>query len=480
MFITYLRRELRCRAKAALAVALGLALGIGLVITVSSVATGMRQAKGGVLRSLYGLGTDLTVTRAASPPTTGSTPTFNFAAHHGSSARGGDLVTVQGAQSLDASVVSEVTGQSGVADAAGGLSLRVVKADGQLTQGRIRQVPAGGDATGEINGQHGFGGYGGVTGGQSGGGGAGQGGGAQFDADDYRAYGVDVSKPEIGPLTSAKITSGTGFSAAQADGKVAVVDSGYARRNSLAVGRSLTVGGSTFKVIGVAAVGADPAAEVYLPLHQAQALANASGKLTTVYVRATDSQHIKTVKSAIQQNVPGTDVTTSAELASTVSGSLTTASNLAANVGRWLSLAFLAAAFLAAGLLTSSAVSRRVREFGTLRTLGWSSGRVVRQVMGEALVNGLIGGALGIALGLAAAYAVSSANPTLTAQVRGAPGGGGIAQDRALHIALTAPVSATTLAVAVALAIGGGLVAGGFGGWRASRLRPADALRGVE
>jgi ABC-type antimicrobial peptide transport system permease subunit len=41
-------------------------------------------------------------------------------------------------------------------------------------------------------------------------------------------------------------------------------------------------------------------------------------------------------------------------------------------------------------------------------------------------------------------------------------------------------VTLSAIAVAVALAVAGGLVAGGFGGWRASRLRPADALRRVE
>ncbi|MZD57321.1 ABC transporter permease, partial [Streptomyces sp. SID5606] len=50
---------------------------------------------------------------------------------------------------------------------------------------------------------------------------------------------------------------------------------------------------------------------------------------------------------------------------------------------------------------------------------------------------------------------------------------------KTLDIALTAPVSVTTIALAVALAVAGGLVAGGFGGWRAARLRPADALRRV-
>jgi ABC-type lipoprotein release transport system permease subunit len=41
-------------------------------------------------------------------------------------------------------------------------------------------------------------------------------------------------------------------------------------------------------------------------------------------------------------------------------------------------------------------------------------------------------------------------------------------------------VSLNTIALAVALAVLGGLIAGTFGGWRASRLRPADALRRVE
>jgi ABC-type lipoprotein release transport system permease subunit len=46
-------------------------------------------------------------------------------------------------------------------------------------------------------------------------------------------------------------------------------------------------------------------------------------------------------------------------------------------------------------------------------------------------------------------------------------------------VALTAPVNLSMIALAVGLAVAGGLVAGAFGGWRASRLRPADALSRV-
>jgi ABC-type lipoprotein release transport system permease subunit len=490
MFFTYLRRELRRRRKAALVVASGLALGIALVIVVDSVSSGMGRAQDKVLQSLYGLGTDMTVTKAASPtPGTSDRPRFRFDAQDdGSEAeQSTDRVMVQGLQTLASSTVGKVAGQSGVADAVGGLSLQVVKVSGQFTRGRFQQDGSGG---GQGQGQ------GGGPGAQQAPEGRVQGGGADFDVNSYSVYGTDVTEPALGPLTSSSITSGRTFKTSETHAEVAVADAAYAKEKKLKTGSTVTIKGTKFQVVGIAtADSGDAAANLYVPLAQAQTLGDAKDKVTTIYVKATDSQKIDGVKSAIQKNISGTTVTTSADLADTVSGSLSTASSLAAGVGKWLSVVVLAAAFLVAGLLTSSAVSRRVREFGTLKALGWRSGRVTRQVVGEAVVNGLVGGVLGIALGLAGAYAVTTVSPTLEAQLGGGTSGGGgmgggfgggmggpgrQTAAKTLDIALTAPVSLTTIALAVALAVAGGLVAGGFGGWRASRLRPADALRRVE
>ncbi|MCX4698289.1 ABC transporter permease [Streptomyces sp. NBC_01352] len=479
MFFTYLRRELRRRRKAALVVASGLALGIALVIVVNSVSSGMGKAQDKVLQSLYGLGTDMTVTKAAQPQADASDrPRFQFDAQDGGSdaEQSTDRVVVQGFETLSTATVTKVGDQTGVSDAVGGLSLQVIKVTGQFTPGQFEQ------------------GEGGAPGGQGGGTGQPQGevrgGGADFDVNNYSVYGTDVTEPALGPLTSSKITSGRTFTSSEKNAKVAVVDSAYAKEKKLKVGSTVTIKSVKYKVIGIAtADSGDAAANVYIPLTQAQTLSDSKNKVTTVYVRATDSQKIDSVKSAIQKNISGTTVTTSADLADTVSGSLSTASSLATSVGKWLSIAVLIAAFLVAGLLTSSAVSRRVREFGTLKALGWKSGRVTRQVVGEAMVNGLLGGALGIALGLAGAYVVTAISPTLQAQLGGGGGTGGPggfggpgrqAAARTLDVALTAPVSVTTVAIAVGLAVAGGLIAGAFGGWRASRLRPADALRRVE
>ncbi|GAA3769917.1 ABC transporter permease [Streptomyces chiangmaiensis] len=477
MFFTYLRRELRRRRKAALVVASGLALGIALVIVVNSVSSGMGKAQDKVLQSLYGLGTDMTVTKAAAPPSSGSQgPRFNFDARSDDSeaTQSSDRVMVQGFETLADGTVGKVGSQSGVSDAVGGLSLRVIKISGQFTQGRFRQFQNGGGQRGR----------GGATGGPEG---RVEGGGADFDVNNYSVYGTDVTKPALGPLTSSKITSGRTFKTTETDAEVVVADSAYAKEKKLKVGSTVTIKNVKYQVIGIAtADSGDSAANLYIPLKQAQTLADAKNKVTTIYVKATDSQQIAAVKKTIQKNISGTTVTTSSDLASTVSGSLSTASSLATSVGKWLSIVVLVAAFLVAGLLTSSAVSRRVREFGTLKALGWKSGRVTRQVVGEAVVNGLVGGALGIALGLAGAYVVTAVSPTLQAQLGGGAGGGGFGGGpgrqaaKTLEVALTAPVSATTIVLAVALAVAGGLIAGAFGGWRASRLRPADALRRVE
>ncbi|WP_089099159.1 ABC transporter permease [Streptomyces hyaluromycini] len=492
MFFTYLRRELRRRRKAALVVASGLALGIALVIVVNSVSNGMGKAQDKVLQSLYGLGTDMTVTKAASASTSASQrPRFNFDAQNNgsSSTQSSDRVMVQGFTTLASTTVTKVGDQKGVATAVGGLNLNVVKISGQFTRGQFQQNQGSGS-----------------TGGTRGGGGTGapqgevQGGGANFDVNSYTVYGTDVTQTAVGPLTSSKITSGRTFKTTETNSKVLVADSAYAKEKKYKVGSTVTINKVKFTIIGIAtADSGDAAANLYMPLKQAQTLADEKNKVTTIYVKATDSKQISSVKKTIQSNVSGTTVTTSADLADTVSGSLSTASSLATNVGKWLSIAVLVAAFLVAGLLTSSAVSRRVREFGTLKALGWKSGRVTRQVIGEAMVNGLVGGALGIGLGLVGAYVVTAISPTLDASVGsgggggtggggfgGGGGGGGFAGGpgrqaaKTLEVALTAPVSVTTIALAVGLAVAGGLIAGAFGGWRASRLRPADALRRVE
>jgi ABC-type antimicrobial peptide transport system permease subunit len=336
---------------------------------------------------------------------------------------------------------------------------------------------------------------GGGGGGSPRGGGGGGGGPSSFKISSFSVDGVDLATGKVGVLSSGKITSGRTFQSSDANSDVALVSSGYARQHSLKTGSKITVAGTTFTVIGVVSVPASTAANVYIPLARAQALASMKGTVTTVYVAADSAANITTVSKEISGLLPKATVTS--------------ASSLASNLGRWLAIAVLIAAFLLAGLLTMSAVSRRVREFGTLKALGWRTRRVVGQVMGEALTMGLIGGAAGVVLGFAGARLVSALAPPLTATTSlstrvpsgagsfGPPGGGGFgggggapsggggfrglaaAGSHTVSVPLDTSVTLSVVLLAVLLAIAGGLIAGSFGGWRAARLRPAAALAQV-
>ncbi len=507
MFFTYLRRELRRRMRQAIFIALGLALGIGLVITVTAASSGVRDAQATVLHSLYGVGTDVTVTQA---PTAGSGgPTgFGFRGRVGSQSRPASGTTINidhltsiGQGTLPASSVGSISKLQHVAGAAGALSLT----DSVIT-GKIPAINTSGGSGG--TGTGGFGG--GFGGGGGGGGGAFRG---NFKSSSFTVSGVDLNTGALGPLSSAKLESGRTFASADATSNVAVVNSDYATQKKLGIGSTVTVAKTSFKVVGIASAGSN-ASDVFIPLARAQALAGLTGKVNTIYVAADSASNISGVAREISAFLPKATVTTSSSLASEVTGSLSSAASLANNLGKWLAIAVLIAAFLLASLLTSAAVARRVREFGTLKALGWRSRRIVGQVMGESIAIGIIGGVAGVLLGFAGAALVTKLTSPLTASVgqttgsatpggartfggfgggTGAPGGGGFGAgrpggffgraDAAAHsvaVHLTAPVTIGAVVLAVVLAIAGGLIAGGFGGWRAARLRPAAALSRVE
>jgi ABC-type antimicrobial peptide transport system permease subunit len=507
MFGTYLRRELRRRARQSSIIALGLALGIGLVITVTALSAGVKNAQASVLHSLYGLDTSITVTQT---PTFSGTPgAQRFAFNRGgtgSKAKAGTTVTIDDLTSTGYGVltgddVNTVAKLDNVAAASGGLVLNDVKTS--------FTIPSQSS-----------------TGGFGGGGGGGGGFGNFHQPTTISVDGTDLSgsAAALGPLSNAKLVKGRTLASSDASSDVALIDSNYATSQKLTVGDTITLAKKSFKIVGIVSQPQSSSPpDVYIPLGVAQSLATSGGKslkgdVNTIYVAADSASNITSVSHDISAKLPKATVTNSDDLASQLTGSLSNASSLANNLGKWLAIAVLAAAFLLASLLTMSAVSRRVREFGTLKALGWTSRRVVGQVVGEALVIGLIGGAVGVGLGFLGSSLVSRFTGTLTAAVSpttgtatpggartftggggfggggggfgGAGGGGGggfagrfRAADAAAHnvpVHLIAQVTIGTIIVAVVLAVAGGLIAGTFGGWRAARLRPAMALARVE
>lgn len=494
MYGTYLRRELVGRKKQTIIVAAGLAIAIALVMIVNSLAAGVRDAQAQALESVYGVGTDLTVTGAMAEPGEGGGQRFNFGEDGGATGEDGttelsqsQLVSEPMRATLDASTLDTVTAVDGVSAASATLSLTNMTFSGEL--------PAAlDDTTTTEGGTHGT-----PPQGEGGGGGGGGFGGGSFGVDSFTVLGIDPTSTAVGPLSAVEISDGRALESSDEGGNVAVLDATYASTAEVVVGDTIDIGGEDFEVVGLVASTsdeADTASNVYIPLDVAQTLSGVGAVVSTVYVQAESSDAIAAVQADLEEALPDTTVSSQADLASTVSGSLSSASSLITNLGTWLSVIVLAVALVLAVLFTISGVSRRTREFGTLKAIGWSNGRVVGQVAGESAVQGLLGGVVGLVLGFAGIVAINLISPTISTaaaadtSTQGGPGGTGggpgggafgnaVMQQGSTDIVLQAPVTLWVIVAAVGIAVLGGLVAGAFGGWRAARLSPAEALRSV-
>jgi putative ABC transport system permease protein len=545
-YVRYLRAELMRRKGRTILTLLGLALGVALVITIASLSNGLDKAQKATLDPLAGIGTDLTVTRAAPEeqgPFGGGAREFveaNQAAITDLSKLGKPGTRfvhdffLPGAQlTFSQKQAKEIESLDGVAAVSSGLTLQAVHQEGKVPR-IVSRIQTGGDRI-DIQRR--------ITppteaemkkieaciekqGGQ---GGLGRGGGADpravrgvfiapnggafakclpkrmrefratittpretleqvvnppqtdIKSESYTIAGVQTTTPGMGLVTAAQVTKGRFLSA----GRQALVSETYAARHSLKVGSTLNLNGKRFKVVGLVEppLGGQ-AADVYLPLAQLQKLSGQEGLVNVVLVRADDSSSVATAEESIHANYSEAQVASSQQVADRISGSLVDAADLSRDLGLALSIVAAVAAFILAALLALSSVGKRVRELGTLKALGWTQWKVVRQVAGESLAQGILGGIAGLALGLLVSGLIDAFGPTLTAS--STSGGFSLlgveqaAQTTSRAVSLTAPTGVTVLLAGLGLALFGGLLAGAVGALRAARLRPADALRTVE
>jgi len=459
LFLTYLRLELSHRRRQAIFIAAGLAIGVGLVITVSAAAVGARNAQAGVLHQLYGLGADITVTRPYTEADAGPGYQVNPGTAY-------EVLSDANQGLFSSSAVTSVASLPHVRAAVGVLGLD----EGDIpAQGR----PTPGSPPGTTT----------------------------------LVDGVDPADQELGPLSEARVISGRDLTASDADAYVALVDSGYAKEHHLSPGSFISLAWHKFRVVGVVGQPAGTVPTILIPIQVGQALAHLPGKTTTIYLAASSATEVNAVAGEIKRLLPWADVTTSARLASEISGSLGTTARLADDLGRWLAAAALIAAFGLAALLTLAATSRRVREFGTLKALGWRTRRITVQVLGESAATGIVGALAGVGLGYAASALISRLAARQTATVAAAPGSyephgfvGGIRKNpncpacqphtffkqltdpgtySSVPVHFTAPVTIQVVLLAAALGMAGALLAGALGAWRAARLPPTVALAHV-
>lgn len=494
-YLNYIFSELRRRKSRTILTALGLGVGVAFVVAINALSNGLSDAQASVLKPLTGLGTDMTVTRPLNISANGSGNPFQnltpaqrrqLQQEGGGGGLGlqnlgkaGSTFTrttfrVRGDLTFPASDVATVRTMSGVAGAAGELNLNVTTISGT--------VPSSSGSSGGGPGP--FGGGGGPN---------------SINFKSIAVTGVDQTQSDLAGVTPSQVTSGTWFPAT-GGAHDAIVSTSYANTNNIAVGGTVSLDGTAFTVIGIskAPLGGS-SSDVYVELPTLQSMAGQTGNINGMQVRATQASAVAGVSKEITTTIQGAQVTTASDLANRVGGSLKDAKNLTSTLGTALEIVALIAAVLIACLLTLSALSKRVREIGTLKAIGWRQWIVVRQIGGESLAQGVLGGVIGAIIGVVAAAVISAWGITLNASVAsttsnpgspagGPPGGGGgpfgfgrVASSAASQaVSLSAPVSISLILLAIVLAVVGGLIAGAVGGLRVARMRPADALRNVD
>ena len=491
-YLSYLLSELRRRKGRTLLTALGLGVGVGLVVTVSALTTGLDEAQDKVLEPLTGVGTDMSVTRPLKIDGQGEGPgglsekersqleqengrtrfDLNSQAEPGAKFTRTDFMSA--AQlSFPASQIAELAALDGVEDAAGSLTLSAVSISGTVPENGFQRPQPGTQPQPQTQR-------------------------APFDVKSLSVTGIDQTKPALAAIGAGQITNGRTLRSGSA--REAVLNVSYARRNGIKVGDTIKLKDKAFTVVGLARspLGGQ-ASDAYVKLAQLQVISGRKGRVNSAQVRAQSTDDVAAVEKRINATLAGASVTTASDLADRVGGSLADAKSLSGKLGTALTIVGLAAAFLIASLLTLSSVTKRIRELGTLKAIGWPGRHVVRQVTGESVAQGALGGIFGALIGIGGAALVSALAPALEATVAspaaaaGGPVGGGPGPRVAAFglgqaaitsgtekVSLEAPVDLGLIALAIGLALLGGLIAGSVGGLRASRLRPADALRHID
>ena len=495
MFFTYLGRELSKRKRQTALVSIALAIAIGLVVIVSAASAGINSAQSKVLSGLYGIGTDIMVSESALPTAGGARFSFNGDPNAtpgspgtpGVPTRRPDFSTfaqdrldvARFSATFDTTLLNQVANIDGIAGSSATLKLSSISFKGSIpnqSAGGLAQSDQGNGSQGRGN----------------------------FEVNSKTIEGIDVAGANVGPLKGVNIDGGRMLASSDAGQNIAVIDSIYATANKIKVGDTLVLKTVDFKVVGLISSSggsAETSSNVYIPLDTAQTLVAKPGLVTNIYISAKNASNIPTIKKALLTIFPKATISSQADLAASLTGSLSSASGLVGTLGKWLSIIVLLVAFAVAGLFTSSGVNRRVREFGTLKAIGWRNSRIIRQIMGETFVTSAIAALLGLVIGSIGILIINSVAPALSSAAgqtspfgggvpgrfagqRGGGGGGfggfGRINNATTSVKLHINLSISTLLLAVVIALLGGLVAGAFGAWRAARLTPASAFRSVE
>jgi putative ABC transport system permease protein len=220
--------------------------------------------------------------------------------------------------------------------------------------------------------------------------------------------------------------------------------------------------------IGSFGVGGPSDSGVYIPITQAQILFETNEcDMIIVKLKSSDQVVIDNASNAIKNAFSGEVSVISATAVLGIISSIFSVIELF--LGGIAAISLVVAGI---GIMNIMIVSlmERTREIGILKALGTKSRTVLLIFLSEAVIIGVIGGAIGIGLGWVLANVVAIVFR----------GGGAFAGNQAAvngGMAITPILTPTVFLGAMAFGIGVSVIFALYPAWRASKLKPVDALR---
>jgi len=310
----------------------------------------------------------------------------------------------------------------------------------------------------------------------------------------YTITGVSLNSSFIDDYSILPTNITAGRNLHEGDTGVLVMDLNLTEYFNVGVGDKVTVNGESFTVVGVCdstgqTQGFMGTRTVYMNLSDAQTVTGEIGNVSRIDVYVKDVSYVDTVASVIGAAYSEFTITTYKDRLTNLQNMQATYTETLNNAESTLAqtqtvatqeiIVAVAATSLIVLFMMLYTVRERTKEIGTLKAIGFSSWNVMSQFMLEGVLLSLVAGVVGIAIGTVGAPILSGLLLPSINSFGSSRGGFGFDSNPGISGSISA--SASISPEMMLLALGAAVLLGALGSlypaWRASRTRPAEAMR---
>jgi putative ABC transport system permease protein len=287
----------------------------------------------------------------------------------------------------------------------------------------------------------------------------------------------------------------------EGDSDVVLMSQNLSDYFGVGVGSKMDLEGESFTVVGTynsTGQGVTGVRTVYMNLSDAQAISGEIGNVSRFDVYAEDPSYVENIATVIKAAYSDLYVTTYddrlASLTSLQERSTETLNNAESTLSQTQTVATqeIIIAIVATSLIVLFmmlyTVRERTKEIGTLKAIGFSSWHVMGQFMLEGMLLSLVAGVVGVAIGsIGAPFLSGLLLPSVSTRLFGSRTGGGFGSPQfegpGANVAAagvgggTAVLNPELMLLVIGLAALLGALGSLYPAWRASRTRPAEAMR---